>query len=47
MVYCFLKLAIAAHMTVIMAVEKTDIKLTVLHQTAHTFSGQDQLKTTV
>src|SRR5450756_204070 len=37
----------AAHMTVTMAVEKTDIKLTAQHQTAHTSCGQGQLKTTV
>jgi hypothetical protein len=45
MAYCFLKLAMV-HMIVTMAVEKTDIKLTVLHQTVHTSYGQE-LKTTV
>src|SRR5450756_2111713 len=36
-----------AHMTVTMAAQKTDIKLTAQHQTAHTSCGQGQLKTTV
>jgi len=33
-------------MTVTMAAQKTGIRLTVLLQIAHTFSGRDQLKTT-
>ena len=47
MVHQFHQTGLVTHMIVIMAAEKTDIKPTELHQTAHTFCGQDQLKTTV